>query len=62
MLLDSISLKAGIVNAGYQSCIIREPGGEIKRAYSCHDEPLGTIDKGFKLFSKQKSCVSRQPV
>ena len=45
-------------HAGYQSCIIREPGGEIKRAYSCHDEPLGTIDKGFKLFSKPNACIT----
>jgi len=45
-------------NAGYQSCIIREPGGEVKRAYSCHDEPLGTIDKGFNLFKERKVCIT----
>ena len=45
-------------NAGYQSCIIREPGGEIKRSYSCHDEPLGTIDKGFDLFQSPKKCIT----
>ena len=38
-------------NAGFQSCIVREPGGEVKRSYSCHDQPLGSIDEGFKLFS-----------
>ena len=45
-------------NAGYQSCIIREPGGEVKRSYSCHDEPLGSIEQGFKLFDKPKICVT----
>ena len=45
-------------NAGYQSCIVREPGGEIKRAYSCHDEPLGTIDGGFELFKNPSKCIT----
>ena len=45
-------------NAGYQSCIIREPGGEIKRSYSCHDFPLGTIDNGFDLFSSPQRCIT----
>lgn len=45
-------------NAGYQSCIVREPGGEIKRAYSCHDEPLGTIDGGFQLFKTPNKCIT----
>jgi hypothetical protein len=45
-------------NAGYQSCIIREPGGEVKRSYSCHDEPLGNIEQGFKLFDKPRVCVT----
>jgi hypothetical protein len=45
-------------NAGYQSCIVREPGGEIKRAYSCHDEPLGTIDEGFELFKNPSKCIT----
>jgi hypothetical protein len=45
-------------NAGYQSCIIREPGGEIKRSYSCHDQPLGTIDDGFDLFTAPKKCIT----
>lgn len=43
-------------NSGYQSVIIREPGGEIKRSYSCHDEPLGTIDNGFQLFKRPTIC------
>jgi len=50
--------KGWMCNAGYQSCIIREPGGEIKRGYSCHDEPLGTIDKGFTLFKEPKVCIT----
>ena len=44
--------------AGYQSCIIREPGGEVKRAYSCHDEPLGTLDDGFELFKAPLQCIT----
>ena len=48
-------------NSGYQSVIIR--GNEVKRSYSCHDIPLGTLDTGFELFKnpticKTPSCVS----
>jgi len=43
-------------NAGYQSCIIR--GNEVKRAYSCHDVPLGTITDGFQLFDTPKKCIT----
>ena len=50
--------KGWMCNAGYQSCIIREPGGEIKRGYSCHDEPLGTIDEGFTLFKEPHRCIT----
>jgi MoaA/NifB/PqqE/SkfB family radical SAM enzyme len=46
-------------NSGYQSVIIREPGGEIKRSYSCHDEILGTIDHGFKLFDRATKCITK---
>lgn len=42
-------------NAGYQSVIIR--GNEVKRAYSCKEENLGTIEK-FTLFSAPKYCVT----
>lgn len=50
-------------SAGFRSLIIREPDGLIKRSYSCNDEPLGHIEKGFTLFKKPqlcgtKSCVS----
>ena len=58
MHLTLINLKIGLAMAGYQSCIIREPGGEVKRAYSCHDEPLGTIDEGFNLFKQAKKCIT----
>lgn len=44
--------------SGYQSCIIREPGGEVKRSYSCHDEPLGTLQDGFELFKAPMPCVT----
>ena len=43
-------------NAGYQSVIIR--GNEVKRAYSCHEEPLGTLNEGFKLFTAPTACVT----
>lgn len=44
--------------SGYQSCIIREPDGSIKRSYSCKDVPLGYIDKGFNLFKEPTVCIS----
>jgi MoaA/NifB/PqqE/SkfB family radical SAM enzyme len=43
-------------NSGYQSCIIR--GNEVKRSYSCHDTPLGTLTDGFKLFDKPMLCIT----
>ena len=43
-------------NAGYQSCIIR--GVEVKRAYSCADEPLGTLTDGFTLFKAPSKCIT----
>lgn len=49
-------------HAGYQSCIIREPDGSIKRSYSCKDVPLGYIDKGFQLFKQPTPCISHSCV
>jgi organic radical activating enzyme len=46
-------------NSGYQSVIIK--GNEVKRAYSCHEEPLGTIEK-FTLFSAPKKCITARCV
>jgi organic radical activating enzyme len=43
-------------NAGYQSVIIR--GNEVKRSYSCHDAPLGTLTGGFDLITKPRICVT----
>jgi organic radical activating enzyme len=43
-------------NSGYQSVIIRE--NEVKRSYSCHDEILGTLTDGFRLFDKPKICIT----
>ena len=43
-------------NAGYQSCVIRS--NEVKRAYSCHEEPLGTLTDGFTLFKAPSKCVT----
>jgi len=42
-------------NSGYQSVIIK--GTEVKRAYSCKEESLGTIDN-FTLFSTPRPCVT----
>jgi organic radical activating enzyme len=42
-------------NSGYQSVIIR--GNEVKRSYSCHDVPLGTLDK-FDLFKEPQRCIT----
>jgi len=42
-------------NAGYQSAIIRL--NEVKRSYSCHDQPLGTLDN-FNLFDTPQKCVT----
>jgi uncharacterized Fe-S cluster-containing radical SAM superfamily protein len=47
--------KGWTCNAGYQSVIIR--GNEVKRAYSCKEESLGTLDN-FSLFSAPKLCVT----
>ena len=45
-------------SAGFRSLIIREPDGFIKRSYSCHDKPLGHIEKGFQLFQKPELCIT----
>ena len=42
-------------NSGYQSVIIR--GNEVKRSYSCHDAPLGTLDR-FELFKESQRCIT----
>ena len=43
-------------NSGYQSVIIR--GNEVKRSYSCHDTPLGTLTEGFTLFKEPTLCIT----
>jgi len=43
-------------NSGYQSVIIR--GTEVKRAYSCHEVPLGNILTGFGLFVRPQPCIT----
>ncbi len=42
-------------NSGYQSVIIRS--NEVKRSYSCHDEPLGTLEH-FELFKEPIRCIT----
>ena len=48
--------KGWTCNAGYQGCVIRE--NEVKRSYSCHDEPLGTLTEGFTLFKEPVKCIT----
>lgn len=48
--------KGWTCNSGYQSVIIRE--NEVKRSYSCHDQILGTLTDGFKLFDEPKECIT----
>ena len=43
-------------NAGFQSVIIRS--NEVKRSYSCHDQPLGTLEGGFTLFKTPQQCIT----
>ena len=43
-------------NSGYQSVIIRS--NEVKRGYSCHDAPLGTLTEGFELFKTKQTCTT----
>jgi len=43
-------------NAGYQGCVIRE--NEVKRSYSCKDQPLGTLNEGFELFKAPSKCIT----
>ena len=43
-------------NSGYQSVIIRS--NEVKRSYSCHDQPLGTLTQGFELFKQPQPCIT----
>ena len=43
-------------NAGFQSCVIR--GNEVKRAYSCSEQPIGTLTEGFRLFDTPKPCIT----
>ena len=52
--------KGWTCNAGYQGCVIRE--NEVKRSYSCHDEPLGTLDGGFELFKAPSKCITNSCV
>jgi hypothetical protein len=48
--------KGWMCNAGYQGIVIRE--NEVKRSYSCHEEPLGTLTEGFKIFDQPKICIT----
>lgn len=48
--------KGWTCNAGYQGIVIRE--NEVKRSYSCHDEPLGTLTDGFKIFKNPQKCIT----
>lgn len=52
--------KGWVCKSGYQSIIIRS--NEVKRSYSCRDEPLGTLTDGFSLFEKPKICITESCV
>jgi hypothetical protein len=52
---DFNKFKGWTCNAGYQSVIIR--GNEVKRSYSCHDVPLGTLEN-FELFKEPTRCIT----
>jgi hypothetical protein len=43
-------------NAGYQGIVVRE--NEVKRSYSCHEKPLGTLTEGFEIFKTPRECVT----
>lgn len=47
-------------NSGYQSVIIK--GNEVKRSYSCHDTPLGSLTNGFSLFKNPTLCTTQSCV
>ena len=53
---DFNKFKGWHCNSGYQSVIIRSD--EVKRSYSCHDLPLGTLTNGFDLFKEAKPCIT----
>lgn len=48
--------KGWTCNAGYQGIVIRE--NEVKRSYSCHEEPIGTLENGFNIFKSARICVT----
>lgn len=48
--------KGWTCNSGYQSVVIR--GNEVKRSYSCYDQPLGTLVDGFNLFKSPQRCTT----
>ena len=52
---DFNKFKNWTCNSGYQSVIIR--GNEVKRAYSCQDMLLGTLDN-FRLFKEPQRCIT----
>ena len=55
---DFNSFKGWECSAGYRSIIIREPGGVVKRGYSCNDSPLGNLEEGFTLLEKLSVCCT----
>jgi organic radical activating enzyme len=49
------NFKGWMCNSGYQGIVIRE--NEVKRSYSCMDQPIGTLDN-FTIFTEPKVCIS----
>lgn len=48
--------KGWTCNAGYQGIVIRE--NEVKRSYSCHEDPIGTLSDGFHIFDSPQKCIT----
>jgi len=59
---DFNSFQGWECSAGFRSIVIREPDGAIKRSYSCNDEPLGFIGKGFSLHPRPMVCQTKRCV
>lgn len=47
-------------NAGFQGIVVR--GNEVKRSYSCHEKPLGTITEGFTIYDSPRKCITQSCV
>ena len=59
MHLTLTTLMVGSVSSGYRSIIIREfPMVVLNDPSCCHDQPLGNIETGFRLFDGPVKCTT----